>query len=226
MSELKERLAVALKNSGKTKLALAQACGISHPSVSAWFSGRTKTLEASNAIKAAQFLGVSATWLTTGKGEMNAAVGAVVEGEGIPAGFVAIPEFSIDCGAGSCCAPTFEECSESKPAYYRAEFFIEHRTKPESCKRLKVHGDSMIPILYDGDTILVDCAQSRIVSGKIYAFCFGDEVRVKRLFTKLDGGILVRSENPDVPEETIPASDLDRFFLIGRVIDRSGSAPF
>lgn len=64
------------------------------------------------------------------------------------------------------------------------------------------------------------------ISGKIYAFGFGDEMRVKRLYTKIDGGLLVRSENRGIPDETIGPDEMDRFYLIGRVIERSGSAPF
>ena len=51
-------------------------------------------------------------------------------------------------------------------------------------------------------------------------------MRVKRLFTKLDGGLLVCSENPSVPDEEVDASEMSLFYLIGRVIDRSGDGPF
>ena len=65
-SELKDRLAQALARSGKTKIELARYCGVSHPSVTNWFNGRTKELAASNAMKAAAFMGVNVEWLTTG----------------------------------------------------------------------------------------------------------------------------------------------------------------
>lgn len=58
-SELKDRLAEALAQSGKSKIELARYCGVSHPSVTNWFNGRTKELTSSNAMKAAVFLGVS-----------------------------------------------------------------------------------------------------------------------------------------------------------------------
>lgn len=225
-SELKDRLAEALAKSGKTKIELARFCGVSHPSVSNWFNGKTKELSAGNALRAATFLGVSARWLTTGKGEMNAGVAAVSDEDEIPTGFVAIPEYRVEFGAGNRFGPTYEEITECKRALYREEWFKEHGTKPEYCKRFKVHGDSMVPLLYDGDSILCECSPQKIKSGKIYAFGFGDEMRVKRLFTKLDGGLLVCSENPSVPDEEVDASEMSLFYLIGRVIDRSGDGPF
>ena len=226
-NELKDRLAQALAQSGKTKIELARYCGVSHPSVTNWFNGRTKELAASNAMKAAAFLGVNAEWLTTGRGEMlDNGITAIYQEEDIPAGFVEIPEYRVECGAGHRDAPTFEVATDSKRAIYRREWFEERHLNPEKCKRLKVHGDSMVPILFDGDSILCDCSVTHIVSGKIYAFCFGDEVRVKRLFTKLNGGLIVHSENPQERDEEISPDEMDLFYLVGRVVDRSGSGPF
>lgn len=228
-TELKDRLAEALEQAGKTKMELARFCGVSHPSVSNWFNGRTKELASGNAIKAAIFLGVNVRWLTTGEGdrESNGTVGAVYEEDGTPDGFVEIPEYEVDVGAGDCAEPTYEEATQAKRALYREDWFKSHGVKKENCRRLKVHGDSMTPILYDGDTILVDCTHGqKILPGKIYAFCFSYSVRVKRLFPTLKGGLLVRSENPNELDEEIAPDDMNQFMLIGRVIERSGSGPF
>lgn len=71
MNTLKERLEKALKGPPKrTKASLAKACGIAAPSVSDWFSGKTKTLEASNLLAAANFLKVNPRWLADGIGPM------------------------------------------------------------------------------------------------------------------------------------------------------------
>lgn len=225
-SEFKDRLALALEKSGKTKMELARACGVSHPSVTSWLNGKTKDLAFSNALRAANFLGVGLQWLMTGKGAPTANVGAVFEEDGVPEGYIAVPEYRVDFGAGHSDPPTFEEATEAKKAYYRQDFFSTHHINAERCRRFRVHGDSMAPILFDGDCILCDCSPQRIVSGKIYAFCFNNEVRVKRLFTQLNGGILVKSENQNVPDEFIKPEEIDGFYLIGRVIDRSGSGPF
>lgn len=225
-TELKDRLAQALSESGKTKMELARFCEISHPSVSNWFNGKTKELTSKNALRAALFLGVNVQWLTTGTGPMRGSVSALHDEEEIPEGFVAVPEYRVQFGAGNCFEPTYEEITEAKRAIYRRDWFLSHGTRPENCKRFKVHGDSMVPILYDGDSILCECSPQKIISGKIYAFGFGDEMRVKRLYTKIDGGLVVCSENPNVKDEEISPSEMSQFYLIGRVIDRSGDGPF
>ncbi|HCQ9885968.1 TPA: helix-turn-helix transcriptional regulator [Acinetobacter baumannii] len=48
---------------------LARAVGVKPPSVSDWLSGKSKTMEGENLLKAAKFLGVNPVWLATGKNE-------------------------------------------------------------------------------------------------------------------------------------------------------------
>lgn len=55
----------------KTQAALARPCGVRAPSVNDWISGKTKKIEGENLVNAAAFLGVSASWLATGKGPMR-----------------------------------------------------------------------------------------------------------------------------------------------------------
>lgn len=71
MKTLAERLEVLFREKPDAKPAdLARACRIKPPSVSGWMSGKTKQLEATNAIRAAAFFGVHTWWLATGEGPM------------------------------------------------------------------------------------------------------------------------------------------------------------
>jgi transcriptional regulator with XRE-family HTH domain len=82
MSTLAERLEKAMAGPPKvTPAELARACGVKQPSISDWLSGRTKKLEASNALAAAEFLGVRYWWLAAGKGPMRDAELAVTRQE-------------------------------------------------------------------------------------------------------------------------------------------------
>ncbi|MNR93506.1 putative HTH-type transcriptional regulator [compost metagenome] len=47
---------------------LARAVGVKPPSVSDWLSGKSKTMEGENLLKASKFLGVNANWLASGNG--------------------------------------------------------------------------------------------------------------------------------------------------------------
>ena len=59
-----------------TQVNMARACGLRQSSVSAWFTGESKTLRGDKLFAAASYLGVSASWLATGVGSMTE--GAVV----------------------------------------------------------------------------------------------------------------------------------------------------
>lgn len=48
---------------------LARAVGVKPPSVSDWISGKSKTMEGENLLKAANFLGVNPIWLASGIGQ-------------------------------------------------------------------------------------------------------------------------------------------------------------
>lgn len=48
---------------------LARAVGVKPPSVSDWISGKSKTMEGENLLKAANFLGVNPIWLASGIGK-------------------------------------------------------------------------------------------------------------------------------------------------------------
>ncbi|MDD5759345.1 MAG: S24 family peptidase [Desulfobulbaceae bacterium] len=86
------------------------------------------------------------------------------------------------------------------------------------CAVFHVAGDSMFPIIQDGDVVLVDMGQNdpkEVRDGKIYAFSEGELIRVKRL--SWEGQALWSiSDNKQVSPDR--AIDMSIFSLIGRVI--------
>ncbi len=71
MSSLATRVLDALTSSGKRQTELAVACKVRPPSVNDWLSGKTKSMKAATAHRAAAFLGVNFLWLTEGRGPMR-----------------------------------------------------------------------------------------------------------------------------------------------------------
>jgi transcriptional regulator with XRE-family HTH domain len=68
---LSDRLQFAMRRAGLSQAELARACGVKAPSVHSWLSGKSKYLRGPNLLTAAKVLGVSQTWLATGKGSFN-----------------------------------------------------------------------------------------------------------------------------------------------------------
>lgn len=99
---------------------------------------------------------------------------------------------------------TYEREEDSEPATYRLLWMQKQRLNVKHLNRFKVSGDSMEPLLFSGDSVLVnlaECEFEQIKDGKIYAIRYGDDLRVKRLFRKLDGGLTLRSYNQDHKDE-------------------------
>jgi phage repressor protein C with HTH and peptisase S24 domain len=135
---------------------------------------------------------------------------------------VFIAESTITFAAGSGQA-SYEIDQLGAPATYRLEWFVKERINPANCKRFKVRGDSMESTLFDGDTILVNLGEQQIVDGKVYAMRYGDDLKVKRLYRRLDGTIVLQSDNPRYAEEIVPPGDTqESIAVIGRVRDKSG----
>lgn len=74
MNTLAERLRHAMQSATPKKVKgvdLAAAVGVKPPSVSDWLSGKSKTMEGENLLKASKYLNVNPTWLASGVGEMR-----------------------------------------------------------------------------------------------------------------------------------------------------------
>lgn len=124
-----------------------------------------------------------------------------------------IPKVAAIAGAGA----TLETSDEVLGYYaFRSDWLgIEHVSEKKSVL-MDVRGDSMEPLLKDGDTLLVDQSDTDIMDGKIYVVTLGDELRVKRIQKGFKGYVL-RSENPRYADITIEGEDLASFRVHGRV---------
>ena len=181
---------------------------------------RTSTLE-----PLASFFGVTVADLRDKDLELGGESITLYDAEdAIPEGIVLIPEYDIDLSAGNGTINYEENLAE--PRAYKKSWFSKEGINPKYAKRFKVHGDSMEPILFDGDSVLVNMDENdttRIIEGKIYAIRYGNELRVKRLSRRLDGTITLHSDNKAYKDEEIKPENHDAFAIIGRVRDKSGS---
>ena len=82
---------------------------------------------------------------------------------------VLVPEYRVSFSAGPGSAPEYEIVEEAEPAIYKISWFRKERINPKNAKRFKVRHDSMVPLLYPGDTILVNLAENsmaNVIDGK------------------------------------------------------------
>lgn len=146
----------------------------------------------------------------------------------LPEDTIAIKESRLlKFSAGNGHRVDFELIEESEPAIYRLSWLQREGLNPDFLRRFKVCGDSMEPFLYNNDSVLVNLAENnstRIIDGKVYALRYGEDLRIKRLFRKLDGTLTLRSDNAAYKDEDVPPTLAEEHItLIGRVRDKSGS---
>ncbi|MBL8511886.1 MAG: helix-turn-helix domain-containing protein, partial [Betaproteobacteria bacterium] len=79
---LADRLKKAMEAANVSQAELARACGVKPPSVHAWMSGEAKSLRGQNLLIAAERLGVSEAWLSSGRGQMKTQQGQAMGAAG------------------------------------------------------------------------------------------------------------------------------------------------
>ena len=92
------------------------------------------------------------------------------------------------------------------------------RTDPKSLSVVKVTGDSMEGVLFDGDNVLVDHSRNQPGNG-LYVLRIGEELIVKRTQTLPGNHLLVSSANEAYqPFELNLADETSGVEIIGKVV--------
>ena len=225
MPELKDVLASLMQERKLSATRLAKMSGVAQPQITRILNGQPHNPLVSTVVALSRALQVPVTSLIPTEHTVQ-----VVDSEE-PVNtdaYVCVPDMKVSLSAGPGCEWLLEPEDQGAQVAYKRDFFIKKHVNPKNAFRMRVHGDSMYPYFFDGDTVLIEKYKEgdQIRSGRIYAFSFAGELRVKRLRVRMDGKMAIESENSAAyHEELVP---LDEFFsrakIIGRVIDRSGGS--
>ena len=174
---------------------LAEATGVNPVTLGRWFTGERKPTVAEI-------------------GKVFDKLGVTLAEPGVdPAEYEMIPKVEARAGAGSSLITDGEV-----QGYYafRQNFLCRVGIHGKCSIMLDVMGDSMQPLIMNGDTILVDQSRTSPQEGKIFLVGLGEELLVKRL-QKTPRGWLLVSQNPDYAPMPVEGCDLDNFRIYGRV---------
>lgn len=81
-----------------------------------------------------------------------------------------------------------------------------------------VIGDSMAPTLLDGDVVVIDRGVREVTVDAIYLVSVSGRRLVKRLQRKVDGSVVIISDNPSYERETIAAHRVEQIEVLGRMV--------
>lgn len=178
--------------------------------------GSPRKLEENDRRKLAEFLGVSEAELGGAQYFSNdpSPLARSMRGGG---GWLDLPRLDVAASAGPGALGGGEE-GEIGAVRFSARWLRAQGLDPTMLSAIRVTGDSMEPLLRDGDEILVDRSPALPRDG-IHVVRIDDMLMVKRIQTGRPGRVVLESENPAYrPIELAPAE----VEIVGRVVWKSG----
>ncbi|MCT4654397.1 MAG: hypothetical protein N4A65_01170 [Cohaesibacter sp.] len=201
------RLAEMIENSKMEPFAWAKAVGIPGATFNRiWNEGSIPKSE--HLIRISEHEEVSIDWMLKGKETFSQE----------SASYVGIPRFAAELSAGNgSWNPENAETLDHIP--FTKEFLSRRlgRATEDGLIILSANGDSMDPLIGDGDLVMVDLKKQNLTEG-IFAFVLNGTARVKRMRQALNGDIEVMSDNPLYDTEILKKEDLEDFQIIGKVV--------
>ena len=139
------------------------------------------------------------------------------EDRGEPRGeFVDIPRLPLEASAGPGATAAQEIPFDS--FRFSRRWLREQGLEPRQLSAIRVMGDSMDPLLRDGDEILVDRTPRPFREG-VHVVRLGDALHVKLLQAVPPGRLRLISKNPAYEPVEVAMTDVD---VVGRVVWKGG----
>lgn len=224
-----ERLREALAKGGG-RIKVAEQIGIHPQSLTRYLAGRD--MPTSNLVAIAEACAVSLEWLATGRASQaphdttpliderspDATLWSQnVSGSG-KSRYVALPRYNIAASAGG--GALAEHAQVVEYIAFDVDFVRNRlRRDPKHLVLIEARGDSMEPTIRDGDILTVDVTPGQpLHNAQLYILRVNDNLLVKRLEQRVDGAVIVHSDNTRYSPETIPRAQLATLNIVGEVL--------
>ena len=217
-AEVIERIKYLMKEMGVRQVQFAERIGVDTSNLSKYLNAHMPLSE-SFLNRLVVNLGVSKEWLLEGKdlpfGKTLVRVdGATWQaaGNGAESG---TPVYDVDATAG---------LSSGRSELFASENIVGWVNLPNmspNCRIVRVSGDSMSPVIQDGDFVAVREVSnpSQIYWGQIYVVQLDDFRVVKYVRRHTDPNMVVlRSENPNYDDMDVRRSDIHEMLLVQHVL--------
>lgn len=204
--------ALVLKSGGPSKA--ARELDVSRTTLDQWVKGKAR-IPLEPAVKLAVSAGLSLDWLID-----DSRVAPLVEPEPTTEGeegFIRVPMLSVRASAGTGRIAADVDHEAEGIVSFREDWLRGIGLIPGRAEAMAAVGDSMEPTIRDGDLLLVDRSIDRVVNHGIYVLVYNGVVLVKRIQMRLDGSLVLKSDNDRYNEETVPATDATELIIEGRV---------
>lgn len=218
----------------KTRIDAANAAGVTDETLRAWIAGK-RSAPINALAMLASFVDVSLDWIVSGDSPMEASKRKVTgtgasppsvgseptvlrEGEPPPAfaDYIFVPRYDIAASAGPGAFNDVERVLDHMA--FKVDFA--RRTlgaDPRNLALITATGESMEPVIREGDLLLIDRTYDRIEHDGIYAVVIEGTLMVKRVQKDSERLVRVLSANPGYPERVYEGEAAQRMIVAGRV---------
>lgn len=214
MSDARQRLLELSEEKRASLSSLSELIG-RNPSYLQQFirKGSPRKLEEQDRRKLAQFFGVDEGEL--GAPEDISYVKTPIRGRK-SGEWVDVPRLDVGASAGPGALPQAEDAFDA--FRFSRRWLSEQGLDGAQLSAITVEGDSMEPLLRDGDEILVDRAPRPFRDG-VHVVRLGDTLMVKRVASTGAGRLALLSQNLAYPPVEVAAEEVE---IIGRVVWKGG----
>jgi len=203
----RERLAELGREKGSSLAALSRMLGRNPSYLQQYITkGSPRKLEEDDRRKLAQFFGISEAELGGGEEKSSDSGGEWVD----------LARLSVRASAGPGAMAAAEVPFDT--FRFSRRWLRQQGLDPAMLSAIRVSGDSMEPLLRDGDEILVDRSPQPFREG-IHVLRMGDVLHVKRVQAGPPGRVRLISANPAYEPVKVALEEID---VIGRVVWKSG----
>ena len=176
--QMNERLRARIRQLGMPVAQVAREAGVNRSFVYDILRGRSRTPDLEKLDRIAAAVGVDRDWLLSGKGKVR---GSDPITEDYHNEFVAVQYVAANPSMGGGSIADVDEDAARDFHFRRAWIRDRLKAAPSMLRVMTVRGDSMMPTLNEGDTVLVDLNQRNPVPPGVFVLHDGMGLVAKRL---------------------------------------------
>jgi len=208
-----------------SRKAAAAAAGVSLSTLQRWIAEDGAPAFDSLA-KLAYGNGASLDWIATGQGSMrpgSTTLAAQPQDETeteTDDAYAFIPLYDARCSAGH---GAWNERAKVLTNLAFTRYSLRKKgLNPANLACLRNDGDSMVGLINDDDTVMIDLSRDSLEGEAVYVILLDDHLYAKRLQRQFDGSVLIISHNKDYHPMTVPKERLAELQIVGRAVWAGG----
>ncbi|TLP70779.1 helix-turn-helix transcriptional regulator [Pseudomonas nitroreducens] len=209
-----------------SRKAAAAAAGVSLSTLQRWIAEEGAPAFDSLA-KLAYGNGASLDWIATGQGSMQPNGVATTQGAPVAqpepdedGAYAFIPLYDARCSAGH---GAWNERAKVLTNLAFTRYSLRKKgLNPANLACLRNDGDSMLGLINDDDTVMIDLSRDSLEGEAVYVILLDDHLYAKRLQRQFDGSVLIISHNKDYQPMTVPKDRLAELQIVGRAVWAGG----